>query len=54
VSPKTAQTLATETGAKLLCLNPFEGLTDEEIANGDDYISVMRKNLENLTTALKE
>ncbi len=54
VSPKTAQTLATETGANLLCLNPFEGLTDEEIANGDDYISVMRKNLENLTTALKE
>ncbi len=52
VSPKTAQTLASETGASLLPLNPFEGLTDEEIANGENYISVMLDNLENIKTAL--
>lgn len=52
VSPKTAGTLSNETGAKLLPLNPFEGLTDEEIAKGDNYISVMYENLENIKTAL--
>lgn len=53
VSQKTAQTLADETGAQLLPLNPFEGLTEEEIANGDNYISVMLENLENIKTALE-
>lgn len=52
VSKKTAETLSNETGAKLLPLNPFEGLTDEEIAAGENYISVMNKNLENIKTAL--
>lgn len=52
VSQKTAETLSSETGAKLLPLNPFEGLTDDEIANGDNYISVMYENLENIKTAL--
>lgn len=54
LSPKTAQTLATETGAQLLPLNPFEGLTDDEIAAGEDYISVMEENLNNINTALGE
>lgn len=53
VSQKTAQTLADETGTLLLPLNPFEGLTEEEIANGDNYISVMLENLENIKTALQ-
>ncbi len=53
VSPKVAQSLADETGAELLELNPFEGLSDEEISQGKNYISVMRENLENLKTALK-
>ena len=52
VSKKTAETLASETGTQLLPLNPFEGLTDEEIANGENYITVMEKNLENIKTAL--
>lgn len=52
VSQKTAETLSSETGAKLLPLNPFEGLTDDEIAKGDNYISVMYDNLENIKTAL--
>ncbi len=52
VSKKTAETLASETGTQLLPLNPFEGLTDEEIANGENYITVMEKNLENIKLAL--
>ncbi|MGN1318518.1 MAG: metal ABC transporter substrate-binding protein [Lachnospirales bacterium] len=52
VSPKVAKSLADETGCELLVLNPFEGLTDEEIADGKDYISIMRENLDNLKIAL--
>ena len=53
VSPKIAQSLADETGVQLLALNPFEGLDQEDIDNGADYISVMEENLKNLVTALK-
>jgi zinc transport system substrate-binding protein len=52
VSPKLAETLAREVGAKTLVLNPVEGLTNEEVAAGKDYIALMRVNLENLRTAL--
>ncbi len=52
VSKKTAETLASETGTQLLPLNPFEGLTEEEISNGENYITVMEKNLENIKLAL--
>lgn len=52
VSPKVAQAIAEEAGCELLTLNPFEGLTDEEIAEGKDYIAVMNENLKNLKTAL--
>lgn len=53
VSPKIAETVATETGAKTLILNPLEGLTANEIAQGKNYISVMQDNLKNLRTALE-
>lgn len=53
VSPKIAEVLASETGAKTLVFNPLEGLTDDEIAQGKNYISVMKENLNNLRTALK-
>ncbi len=52
-SPKLSQTIATEIGAKTLVLNPIEGLSEENIARGEDYFSVMRENLENLQTALQ-
>ncbi len=54
VSQKTADTLAEETGAGLLYLDPFEGLTQEEISRGDNYISVMYSNLESLKKALMQ
>lgn len=52
VSPKLAETIAHETGAKTLPLNPLEGLTDQEIAGGQNYFTVMEDNLVNLKIAL--
>ncbi|SMC32698.1 metal ABC transporter substrate-binding protein [Sporomusa malonica] len=54
VSPKLADTIAKETGAGLLVLNPLENLTAEEIKQGKNYVSVMRENLSNLDKALQK
>lgn len=54
VSSKVSETIASEVGAKTAVLNPIEGLTEEEMAAGMDYISVMRQNLEALKLALNE
>lgn len=43
-----AETLAKETGAELLVLNPLESMTDEELNSGQNYVSIMRENLESL------
>ena len=48
VSPKVADTIAREVGARTAVLDPLEGLTEP----GTDYFSVMRSNLTALTTAL--
>jgi zinc transport system substrate-binding protein len=48
VSPKVAQTIADQVGAKTAVLDPLEGLSTE----GGDYLSVMRTNLQTLRTAL--
>jgi zinc transport system substrate-binding protein len=52
VSPKVAETLAEEAGVRTAVLHTLEGLTDEEIAAGDDYGSQMQENLSTLRTAL--
>lgn len=52
VSPKVAKAIAEEAGAKMEELNPLEGLSDDEIAAGEDYFSVMRSNLKKLVGAL--
>ncbi|HMM21003.1 MAG TPA: zinc ABC transporter substrate-binding protein [Selenomonadales bacterium] len=54
VNPKLSQTVARETGASLLVLNPIENLTQEEVNQGKNYLSLMRDNLANLKTALSE
>ncbi|MDR3591767.1 MAG: zinc ABC transporter substrate-binding protein, partial [Negativicutes bacterium] len=54
VSPKLSETIARETGARLLVLNPVESLTEAELKQGKGYISIMRENLVNLKTALSE
>lgn len=53
VSPKLSDTIASETGAKLLVLDPLEGIPQDEIKKGADYFSVMRANLSNLEIALE-
>lgn len=52
VSPRLAQTVARETGTRTAVLNPLEGLTENELERGDDYFSVMRRNLEALREGL--
>lgn len=47
VSPKVSETVARETGARTAVLDPVEN-----VATGDDYVSVMRRNLTALRTAL--
>jgi zinc transport system substrate-binding protein len=52
VSPRLAETVARETGAGTAVLNPIEGLTSEQAEAGEDYLSLMRDNLEALREAL--
>ena len=52
VSPRVADTLAREAGVRTAVLNPLEGLTKAEQAAGDDYVTVMDRNLQILRTAL--
>ncbi|MGI6093443.1 MAG: zinc ABC transporter substrate-binding protein [Veillonellaceae bacterium] len=49
---KLAETIANETGAGLLVLNPLENLTEQEFKEGKNYIIIMRENLVNLEKAL--
>lgn len=52
VPPDVAETLAAEAGIRTAVLSPLEGLTEEQEAAGDDYLSVMRRNLETLRDGL--
>jgi zinc transport system substrate-binding protein len=52
VSPRIAQTVARETGAKTAVLNPIEGLKPDEAKAGENYFTVMRSNLAHLRAAL--
>jgi zinc transport system substrate-binding protein len=52
VSPRIAETVARETGAKTAVLNPIEGLTKNEISQGENYFSLMRTNLRTLREGL--
>lgn len=52
VSPEVAEALAREAGVATAVLNPLEGLTQAQLDGGQDYGSVMRRNLETLRGAL--
>jgi zinc transport system substrate-binding protein len=52
VAPDVAETLANEAGVKTRVLYTLEGLTADEAAAGEDYDSLMRKNLATLEDAL--
>ena len=52
VAPDVAETLAREADVGTAVLNSLEGLTDDEVDAGADYVSVMRDNLAALRDAL--
>ena len=52
VSPRLADTVARETGARTAVLDPIEGLTPSEQSHGSNYLNLMRENLAALRRAL--
>jgi zinc transport system substrate-binding protein len=52
VSPRLADTVAREVGARTAVLDPIEGLTPSEQERGDTYLTLMRSNLAALRKAL--
>ncbi len=52
VSDRVAETVAREAGVKVAVLDPLEGLSDDRLATGEDYLTVMRANLAALRGAL--
>jgi zinc transport system substrate-binding protein len=52
VSPRLADTVAREVGARTAVLDPIEGLTAAEQDQGLNYLSLMRRNLAALRKAL--
>lgn len=53
VNPKVAESIAAQTGAQTMVLNPIEGLTQEQVDAEEDYFSIMKSNLDALKSALK-
>lgn len=53
MSDKLVSTLASEAGVKTLVLNPVEGLTKQQEQAGENYFTLMEKNLQNLVLALQ-
>jgi zinc transport system substrate-binding protein len=52
VSPRLAETVARDAGAKAAVLDPIEGLTASEQARGYSYFTLMGENLRQLRRAL--
>jgi zinc transport system substrate-binding protein len=52
VSPRLAETVARDAGARAQVLDPIEGLTPSEQRRGADYLTLMRQNLGHLRAAL--
>jgi zinc transport system substrate-binding protein len=51
-SPKIADTLSKETGAKLLLLNGAHNITKEDMDNNVSFVTIMKSNLKSLETGL--
>jgi zinc transport system substrate-binding protein len=52
VSDEVAETVAREAGVAVESLDPIEGLSQDRLDAGEDYLSVMRSNLATLRKAL--
>lgn len=53
-SPKLTELIAKETGAKILVLDPIEGLDEEGRKQNMTYLKLMQNNIKNLATALNK
>lgn len=51
--PKALEVLARELGAKILTLDPIEGLSEEDEKAGKHYLAIMEENLSNLRIGLE-
>ena len=54
VTPKIAEVIQKEIGAESLRLHNLATLTEEDIKNGADYMSIMKQNIETLKTAMNK
>jgi len=52
-SPKIAETISEETGAKLLLLNAAHNISKDDMNKGVTFIDIMKENLINLRTGLQ-
>jgi zinc transport system substrate-binding protein len=53
VPRKLAQTVARTIGAATDALNPVEGLTQQQLDDGEDYVSIQRDNLAAMVRGLR-
>ena len=53
INDNVAQTIARETGAKALPLQPLENISEDELKSHQTYESIMRANLAKLTQAME-
>ncbi|MBJ6752556.1 metal ABC transporter substrate-binding protein [Geomonas anaerohicana] len=53
LSPRIAETIARETGAKVLMLRAGHNVTKDDLQRGVTFISLMEENLRNLKTGLQ-
>jgi zinc transport system substrate-binding protein len=53
IMPRVAESIAKETGARLLMLHGAHNVTKEEMERGVTFISIMEKSLENLKEGLE-
>lgn len=51
-SPKFSELITREIEGTMLVLNPIESLTPDDVQSGEDYISIMEMNLNNLEKAM--
>jgi zinc transport system substrate-binding protein len=53
ISPRSAEIISTESGASILMLHGAHNISRDDLARGATFISLMRKNLENLRIGLQ-
>jgi zinc transport system substrate-binding protein len=51
-NPAISQSIGSQTNATLINMNPIEGLTADQKAAGDNYITLMQQDIANIHTVL--